>query len=75
MIKKYIKLGRDIEFDDPTDVKMATLARENGETIDLKEKLTDKGKKYTVTESGVYRLYAEDYNGNSVTIKFIIINK
>lgn len=64
---------KTIEFENPDDVKIATLAKEDGETIDLKAKLNKKGSKYTVEESGIYKLYAEDHNGNGITINFVII--
>lgn len=62
-----------IQLEDPNDVKIITLTKNNGEIIDLKNELNKKDKKYTVTERGSYKLYAEDYNKNSVTMKFIVI--
>lgn len=61
-----------IELEDPADAKIATLTKRNGEVINLKETLLEKGDIYNLTENGSYNIYLEDYHENSINIKFFI---
>lgn len=62
---------REIKFENPEDVKIATLVKDEQE-IDLKAHITKKEDSYKVTEDGIYKIYVEDHNGNSTTFKFTI---